>query len=136
MQKIIVGLEQASIDASHATFDPELVFTNLRRSLTIATRSQRGELAYRLLGPLIELVDDQWAFTDAGLQSLTDDRFVPADVFPATIQRFQHPGTPAFRPPEPPDGVPEETWKVLMEIAETTYLGRSDRLSGRKGFVV
>lgn len=136
MEKIIARLEEANIDASTATFDPELVFRNLRHSLSVAVRSRRGELERRLRGPLIELVGDQWAFTDAGLESRTDDTFVPTDVFPATIARFQDPGTRPFVPPDAPSGVSEETWQVLMEIAERTYLGHGGRLAGRKGFIV
>jgi hypothetical protein len=136
MEKIIARLEEANIDASAATFDPELVFRNLRHSLSVAVRSRRGELDRRLRGPLIELVDDQWAFTEAGLESRTDDVFVPTDVFPATIARFQDPGTPPFVPPDAPAGVSKDTWQELMEIAERTYLGHGGRLAGRRGFVV
>ena len=136
MARLVAELERANIDAGTATFDPELVFRNLRLSLSVAVRSKRGELVRRLRGPLIELVDDRWVFTEAGLESRTDDRFVPADVFPATIARFQDPGTPRFVPPDPPEGVAEDIWEVLMAVAEKTYMGRSGRLSGRKGFVV
>jgi hypothetical protein len=90
----------------------------------------------RLRGPLIELVGDQWAFTDAGLESRTDDTFVPTDVFPATITRFQDPGTQPFVPLDAPSGVSNDTWRVLMEIAKRTYLGHGGRLAGRKGFAV
>lgn len=136
MGKIIARLEEANIDASAATFDPELVFRNLRHSLSVAIRSRRGELDRRLRGPLIELVEDLWAFTNAGLESRTDDVFVPTDVFPATIARFQDPGTTPFVPPDAPTGVAEDSWRVLMEIAQTTYLGHGGRLAGRKGFAV
>jgi hypothetical protein len=136
MEKVIARLEEANIDASIAAFDPELVFRNLRHSLSVAIRSRRGELERRLRGPLIELVGDQWAFTDAGLESRTDDTFVPTDVFPATIARFRDPGTRPFVPPDAPSGVSKDTWQVLMEIAERTYLGHGERPVRRKGFVV
>jgi hypothetical protein len=136
MEKVITRLEEANIDASTATFDPELVFRNLRHSLSTAVRSRRGELDRRLRGPLIELIEDRWAFTDAGLESRTDDAFVPTDVFPATIARFQDPGMPPFVPPEAPAGVSKDIWQVLMEIAERSYVGHRGRLGGRRGFVV
>jgi hypothetical protein len=136
MQKIIRQLEAANTDASVATFNPELVFLNLRRSLSVALLSRRSETPSRLRGPLIELFDDHWAFTDAGLESQIDEVFVPANVFPATIARFRNPGTPPFVPPDAPAGVTKETWHLLMQIAGPTYLGHSNRLAGRKGLVV
>jgi hypothetical protein len=136
MDRVIARLEQASADASTATFNPELVFRNLRQSLSVAVRSRRGELERRLRGPLIELVGDQWALTDAGLESRTDDSFVPADVFPATSARFQDPGMPPFAPPEAPSGVSKETWQELVKIAERTYLTHGGSLAGRRGIVV
>lgn len=135
MDEIIVRLEEANVDASRATFDPELVFRNLRHSLSVAVRSRRGELDRRLRGPLIELVEDRWAFTDAGLESRTDDTFVSIDIFPATIAQFQDPGTPPFVPPDAPVGVSKETWGVLMVIAQKTYLGHGGRAVRRKGLV-
>jgi hypothetical protein len=131
MEKIIARLEAANIDTSTATFDPELVFRNLRHSLSVAIRSRRGELERRLRGPLIELVGDQWAFTDAGLESRIDGTFIPADVFPATTAPSQNPGTQPFVPPNPPAGISEDTWQVLMRIAERTYLSHGRRLAGR-----
>jgi hypothetical protein len=136
MEKVIVRLEEANIDVGTATFDPELVFTNLRHSLSVAARSRRGELERRLRGPLIELVGDEWAFTDAGLESRTGETFVPTDIFPATTTRFPDAGTPPFVPPDPPFGVSTETWQILMQIAERTYLGNARRPARRKGFVV
>lgn len=123
MDKIIARLEAAGHDASSTVFDPELVFKNLRLSLSAALHSRRGELERRFRGPLIELVGDQWAFTDAGLESRTDDTFVSAEVFPASSARFQDPGTPPFMPPNTPFGVSTDTWQVLMKVAERTYSG-------------
>jgi hypothetical protein len=134
MGKVITCLEEANIDAGRATFDPELLFRNLRQGLSIAVRSRRGELERRLRGPLIELVGDRWAFTDAGLESRTSDTFIPIDIFPATIARFQDPGTPPFAPPGPPAQVSKDTWDVLMAIAERTYTGHGGRSVRRRGF--
>jgi hypothetical protein len=136
MEKIIARLEQANINASAATFDPELVFRNLRHSLSVAVRSRRGELDRRLRGPLVELVGDQWAFTDAGLESRTGDTFVPSDIFPATITRFQDPGTRPFVPPGTPAGVSKDTWQVLMKIAQRTYSLHGGSLVPRRSSVV
>jgi hypothetical protein len=136
MDRIIARLEQARVDSSTATFNPELVFRNLHHSLGVAVRSRRGELERRLRGPLLELVGDQWAFTDAGLESRTDDSFVPADAFPATIARFPDLGTPPFVPPEAPPGVSKESWQVLMKIAERTYPTHDSPPVGRKGFAL
>ena len=89
-----------------------------------------------LRGPLIELVGEQWAFTDAGIESLTGDTFVAADMFPDTITRFQDPGTLPFVPPDVPPGVSKNNWQMLMQIGVRTYLGQGERLPSRKGIVL
>lgn len=122
MNRIIVQMESANIDASTKTLDTELVFRNLRASLDLAFRSLRGELDRRLRGPLIEMVDDQWVLTDEGIESLVDDVFVPRGLFPNTIPQFQDPGTPPFAAPPAPDGISHVTWDALIEVARITFL--------------
>lgn len=122
MNRIAAKLEAANIDSSVATFDPTAVSRNLAASLDLASRSRRGALSSRLRGPLIEMIDDHWALTDAGLESLVDDTFVARDFFPNTAPQFQAPGTPTFSPPVAPPRVPEATWDKLIELARVTYL--------------
>ena len=135
MNRIVDKLESANLDATTNTFDPRLVFENLRASLVLAVRSLRGDLERRLRGPLIELIDDRWVLTDEGLESRTDDVFVSIDIFPGTLPRFRIPGRKNSRKPPPaPNGVPEETWQTLVTIARKTYLFHGKRSIRRKGF--
>lgn len=135
MEEIITTLERSNIDASTTTFDPKLAVTNLRNSLTVAFRSRRGQLPRRLRASLIELADNQWAFTEAGLESLTDDTFVSKDVFSAMTSGLRdsercQPVTPAA-----PAGVPEHKWQTLMKIAARTYRLEAGGLAGRRPVV-
>ncbi len=135
MGRIIVRLEEVNVDASKSTFNPELLFENLRSGLGVAVRSRRGEIA-RLRGPLIELTDDRWALTEAGLESRTDDVYVPIDLFPSTLPQFQDPDTPPFAPPDTPEGYSHDAWEVLMDVARKTYLSHGSQPVPRKGFSV
>jgi hypothetical protein len=126
-------IESANLDPP-IMFDPTLMFQNLREALTLVYRSLRGESERRLRGPLLERLNDEWALTDEGLESLTTEDWVPIGVFPDTIPRFQDPGTPAFTPPPPPRGVEASVWAQLIEIARVTYMVHGKRSLQRRGF--
>lgn len=132
LERVTERLEQARLDASVAAFDPNFFADSLRESFLLARGSTRGEVA-ALRGPLIERTDDRWVFTDAGLESRTDDIFVPFDAFPATLKRFQDPGSEPYSPPLVPAGVDPLTWSTLMEAARHTYTGHGGMIQ-RRGF--
>ena len=126
-------IESANLTPS-MVWDPTLMFTNLRDSLDLANRSLRGELARRLRGPLLERLNAEWVLTDEGLESLVSEAFVPITGFPDTIRRFQDPGTPAFVPPQAPQGVDPDLWSQMIEIARVTYMVHGTRSPRRRGF--
>jgi hypothetical protein len=126
-------IESANLTPS-MVWEPTVMFTNLRESLALANRSLRGQLPRRLRGPLLERLNDEWALTDEGLESLTSDAFASIDLFPDTLPHLQTPGTPPFAPPFAPLGVDPAVWAQLVEIARVTYMVHGRRSLRRRGF--
>jgi hypothetical protein len=124
---LIERLER-QLESAHLTpatvFDPTVLFTNLRASLTLANHSLRGDLRRRLQSPLVERINEEWALTEDVLESLNSDAFLSIKEFPshvAYMASYSSGKSPEFDPPSPP-GVEAKTWSLLVEIARATYM--------------
>lgn len=82
-ERLVEQLQQAGDWQGPETLDWGAAMRNFRRSLETAIRSRRRDPgAWALHGPLYELVGDEWAITEAGLECPPRDYFLPEDQFP------------------------------------------------------
>lgn len=84
--KVVFGNLQADLGRKHINidregFDVDFALRSLYNSLIISVQARRGQRS-RPLNPVIEIVDSRWAFTEAGLESLTDDFSLSDEEFP------------------------------------------------------
>lgn len=136
LDHVVTQLEEAGAHALRESFDPNLLPTNLLKSLELALSNRRGELDPPLKGALIEQFDDDVVFTDAGVvESLSRGMLAGVEAFPETLERFRAPGTSEYIRPDPPRDIPADQWALLMECAETTYIGWSAWTVQRRGMV-
>jgi hypothetical protein len=133
LDDVIASLERAGAHRLREGFEPVLLQHNVSASVDLGFRNQRGELNPPLKGATIELFNDDIVFTDAGVESLSSGLLATASKFPETIKIFVAPRPPPYVRPDPPDGFPTDEWTVLMECAESTYLGRTAWAAPRKG---
>jgi hypothetical protein len=70
------------LNVGEKEFDVDFTVKELVRSLDVSIKSRRGQDFRRLQAPIVEVVDDQWAFTEAGLESLKYEYLLPDLVFP------------------------------------------------------
>jgi hypothetical protein len=80
-QRLRATLADARIPVSEEEFDIDFALQNLVHSLRISIEARRGQRP-RPSGRVVEIVDDRWAFTEAGLESLTDNFSVSDMQFP------------------------------------------------------
>jgi hypothetical protein len=100
------------------TWDPTMMFGNLRNSLEMFATPHRGSSPRPLNGALIELLNDDWILTEAGLESLRRDVGISIDDFPGHVARM---AGAEYTPPPAPPGVDRGTWRQLVEVARATY---------------
>jgi hypothetical protein len=120
-ERLRVALARARIAVGSEEFDIAFALQNLVQSLRISVKARRGQLA-RPTGPVVEIVNDQWAFTEDGLESLTGTFSVSDLKFPKRRRGSDYGVNPKKykRPQAPPDVDPRD-WDALMLVAENTY---------------
>lgn len=72
---------------------------------------------------LVERINEEWALTEEGLESLNSDVFLSIKEFLSQvvyIAAYISGKSPEFDPPPPP-GVDAETWSLPVEIAMSTF---------------
>jgi hypothetical protein len=89
-ERLRATLAEARIAVSEEEFDITFALQNLVQSLRISIEARRGQRT-RPSGRVVEIVDDRWAFTEAGLESLTDNFSVSDLQFPK-----RRPAQPSF----------------------------------------
>jgi hypothetical protein len=115
--RLIQTLQSAGRWHGPRTLDWPLALRNLHRALSLAVTSRRdGEAAssWRLYGALYELIGDDWAITEAGVENQALGQVVLAESdFPATQSKPW--GKPADEwPPERPEWAPPEEWERVL----------------------
>lgn len=103
---------------TEGTLDWRMALRNLQRSLDLAIRSRRRDTdEWVIEGALFELVGEEWAVTEAGLECPLHDYILRESEFPDRnpLARIARRGEPPkeFRPPKP-DWVDEELWEELL----------------------
>ena len=91
----------------------------------MAIRSrQRREVEGLLQGALIEMVNDEWFITDAGIECPGRGYLLAEDTF---FEKIRKPGLigmiddPRWAPPARPEGVDDVTWQRIVARAEWVF---------------
>lgn len=132
--RLIANIEAAKIGSAESSFNATLMFENLGKSLQVAFAALHNDGTFGLQGSMIELIDEDWALTSAGLESRLLGVVASINLFPNTLTMFQNPGIPTFSLPPRPEGVGEELWQKLIEISRSTFF-RFQTLGSRKGYM-
>ncbi len=106
---------------SEEEFDVFFALQNLVQSLNISIQARRSQ-RLRPSKPVIEIVDDQWAFTEEGLESLTDNFSLSDSKFPKRNPRNKRGiDKKDYERPQAPPNVDQSNWDQLMLVAENIY---------------
>lgn len=122
---VVLMLEQEGLSRDRGLFDWGWTISALQRSLELAVAARRGDPeAPRLQGRLIELVNDEWMLTDAGIECPGRSFRLDEASFPAKRRLpapAGHPvGSPAFEP-EIPTWVAADVWTQLLRLGRLIY---------------
>jgi hypothetical protein len=120
---LIASCRTANMDSTPPAFDPRLGFAGLIDALDLAIRVRQGDGTPRFRGALIEVIDETWSLTTAGLEARFQGIFVPRDQLvrfqrqapgriPAASRQLLSPGVPA-------DWVSEQDWARVVRIAHS-----------------
>lgn len=105
---------------SSGTLDWQETIRSLIRSLEVAIRSTRRDPgAWHLGGALIELVGDDWALSEAGIEHRHRGLVVSESDFPDGL--FQRGETPSDWTPDRPDWVAQLDWDRLIRRAKRRF---------------
>lgn len=106
------------------TVNWSLAMENFRRSLALTIASRRDGSAagpWRLHGALYELVGDDWALTEAGIESRAANAVVlPEGAFPDEGFRNPHQPEEPWNPPAP-EGVSADQWERLVRLGRRVH---------------
>jgi hypothetical protein len=120
-ERLRATLAEARIAVSEEEFDILFALRNLVQSLRISIQAHRGQRA-RPIGRVVEIVDDRWAFTETGLESMTDNFSVSDLQFPKLRPASNYGVDPKeYKRPQAPPNVNPRDWEELMLVAEKTY---------------
>jgi hypothetical protein len=116
------SLRRAHTEAwlSEEEFDVSFALRNLFQSLEISTQARRGQRP-RPRNRVIEIVGDRWAFTEAGLESLTNDFALSHLRFPKRWYNQDGVDPDKYKRPRTPPSVDKKDWRALMLVAERIY---------------
>jgi len=122
------------------TLDWPRALRNLKRSLDIAISSRRrdgGE--FTIQGALFELVGDEWAITDAGLECPPRGFILPESAFPdrnmAALRRIRNKGEVEEWSPSPPEWVDVALWDELVLRARQHFPIPNGPILGSPGWI-
>lgn len=113
--KLIDRLQRAGRWDGDATLDWPLALRNLQRTLEVAIRSRRRDPgAWHLHGALFELVGNEWAIAEGGIECPSRNYIFRGDDFPDT--RFIRPGEhQPWSQPDAPAWANEAEWAWLID---------------------
>jgi hypothetical protein len=108
---------------SPGLLDWELAMGNLVRTLRVAIESTRpeGPGTWRLHGPLLELVGEDWALTMAGIEHRREGLVVPEGVFPEQYSLAGRRARKDWQAPERPGWVAEDEWIRLIRLGRRRF---------------
>ncbi len=119
---VVLMLQQEGLFQDPGIFDWGRTISALKRSLEVAIAARRGDPgAPRLRGRLIELVDDDWMLTDAGIECPERGFLLDEANFPE--KRLERP--PGYKPslfePDTPSWVAADFWAQLLRLGRLIY---------------
>lgn len=123
---VVLMLEREGLFKGPETFDWGFTIRELQKSLELAIGARRGDVGgVHLQGRLVELVDDDWMLTDAGIECPGRSFLLSQGAFPARpkfppfpLDDGPHPT--AFDPPAPA-WVSADMWGQLLGLARLIY---------------
>lgn len=108
-------LERRGRWRGEATLDWPMALRNLQKSLDVAIRSRRRDgSGWMVKGALFELVDEEWAITDAGLECPARAFILRESEFPDRVSARSQQESPAPWRPTAPDWVESGQWEELL----------------------
>lgn len=124
--RIRAQLETSGRWHGEGTLDWPMALRNLQRSLDIAIRSRRRDDSEGLLqGALFELVGEDWAITEAGLECPRHKYLRPETSFPERPGRGRRAGNKEDDyeswMPEQPAWTESELWELLIRRAKPRF---------------
>jgi len=121
-EKLITRLQTAGRWHGEGTLDWPLALRNLMRSLDIAMSARRRDPdAWKLHGSLVELVGEDWAITDAGLECPKHDYLFSQSDFPYSWDKPTHDTPQPAWPPDPPPWADPDEWNRLIRRGERQF---------------
>lgn len=119
--RLIQALQSQGRWYGPGTLDWPLALRNLHRALELAVTSRRGGEttgSWHLHGALFELIGEDWAITEAGIENRTRGQVVLSESdFPAA--QYNPWRKPADKwPPELPEWAPSEEWERVLRHGE------------------
>ncbi len=121
---VVLMLERAGMPHDPETFDWGLTIASLQRSLRVAIAARRGDPgAPRLQGRLIELVNDDWMLTDAGIECPTRSFLLDEARFPTKpkLPRSRGQDTQPTLELDPPPWVAGDFWAQLLRLGQLIF---------------
>jgi hypothetical protein len=122
---LIESCRVANIESSPPAFDPQLGFRGLIDALDLAIRVRQGDGTPRFRGALIEVIDETWCLTTAGLEARFQDVFVPQyQLVRFELQTMAILGSPTpvrflLTPDRPADWLSVEDWARVVRVAHS-----------------
>ena len=110
----------------NGTLNWPMALRNLKRSLDLAVRSRRRDGTGLVLeGALFELVGEEWAITDAGIECPTEGFILRESEFPEHVRALQRrirgPGEADQWAPTRPDWVDADLWEELVRRGRAQF---------------
>jgi hypothetical protein len=114
-----------------------MVLKNLQRSLDLAIRSRRRDgSGPELQGALIEMVNGEWAITDAGLECPSRKFVLSESAFPdLLVPAFERQEAAKWRPTPRPEWVDADQWSGLVAEGRRRFPIRRGPLLGQPQWV-
>lgn len=121
---VVLVLEQLGLPSDPETFDWGRTIESLQASLAVAIAARRRDPgAPRLQGRLIELVNDEWMLTDAGIECPGRAFILDEGSFPKRPKLPRRPGqisTSTFEP-DRPTWVSADFWENVVRLGQLIY---------------
>jgi hypothetical protein len=124
-ERLVERLQQAGRWEGDDTLDWSLALRNLQRTLELAVSARRRDAgAWELRGPLYEVVDGEWAITEAGLECYPHGYFLAEEDFPN--RGFPGPGVGRLEPQKPwpprrPEWCDDNTWERVLRRGQRLF---------------
>ncbi len=139
-KELVEAVRRVGLWQGPQTLQWAVAVRNLRRTIEVAVASRRRDGgAWWLKGAVYELVGDEWAITEGGLESPPHDFLLPQSEFPDVDAAMRRPRVQlaelAFRPPRPCEWVSQRDWDYLVGEGAKLFPRRSLHFLGSPSWI-